>query len=1218
MPAISVILTSFNHGKYIAETIDSVLAQTFRDFELIIWDDLSSDDSWSVIQSYSDKRIKAFRNSERHRGWTNINQALSEVAQGRYIAIHHSDDVWEPEKLALQFEFLEKNAHIGAVFSHATAIGEDSQPFPDPSHYYSRIFSQQNRSSAEWLRFFFYTGNALCHPSVLIRKQCYDDCGMYRPWLIQLGDLDMWIRLCLKYEIHIMPQSLVRFRIRTDEANASGNRPDTRTRHTNEYFILLENYLQLNDMNRLLAVFPSTIQYWRRKHGNARFALAMTALGEHTHGWHHLFGMKLIYDMLADPEVAHGLKLDYQFDYMKFVQMTGQFAVFSWDAPVSARTDQVNAVQPAWIEPGRWAPTEREWAEHFLSERNVPELTLIVVRRNAQDADHLTIQSIERQWQPVNWHSVVLNDDTAKVLNAAIQQVRSGWVAVVDAGDQLSADTIFHLALAIGHHPEWQLIYTDEDIVRADGSHINAHFKPDFNLDYLHSLPYTGNLVLIRKTLFDALGGFSPDAQGVEEYDLILRAWEKLGAQGIGHIAEVLYHRRDGSLPRTAIGMERTLQSAISVLEQHFKRCNVAVRLSNGPFPPSVRVRYPLERSPLVSIVIPTRNQLHLLRRCLESIIEKTRYLEYEILVVDNDSDDLESRQYLELIEQNRAAFGNRIHILRYPGPFNFSAMNNMAAQMANGELILLLNNDTAVLHEDWLDEMVSHALRPSVGIVGAKLLYPDGRIQHAGVLLGLRGPAEHQFIGEIADSRGYYGRAQLTQNLSAVTGACLMLTKNLYFEVGGLDETRFQVSYNDIDLCMKVIQAGKQIVWTPWAILLHEGSASQKGNIEQNQNDAKHKRFQQERLAFYRKWIGAIAHDPAYNRHLSLSGNGYENETLPILSVDPHWKPRPRILAMPYDQQGSGEYRVIAPMRALRNAGKIQGDHTMRFLNPAEIERIAPVSIVLQKPLDDTHHRWLAEHAEIRSVFRVFELDDLLTNLPVKSHHRQNIYKDMAKRIRMGAEYCQRMVVSTEMLAQEYKGLIDEIVIQPNYVESAKWSHLQPKHNRGRLPRVGWAGGIGHTGDLEMLADVVRDLADEVEWVFFGLCPEGLIPYVHEFHPGVSLADYPAKLASLDLDLAIAPLEDNAFNNAKSHLRLLEYGILGYPVICSNVTPYQNDIPAWRVGNKYRDWVKAIREIIHEPDTLASASTEIRSHIHANWLLENNLDQWLKVWLPS
>ncbi len=328
MPKISVILTSFNHEKYIAETIDSILAQTFTDFELIIWDDLSADRSWDIIQGYRDPRIRAFRNEERRRGFYGINLAITEEVSSKYIAIHHSDDVWEPNKLELQHAFLESHPHIGAVFSNARAIGENGQPLDDAQHVYANIFNQPNRSRSQWLHHFFYVGNALCHPSVLIRKQCYDDCGLYKPWLPQLGDLDMWIRLCLKHDIHVLPEPLVRFRVRADEANASGNRPETRIRHGNESLILLDNYLHLTDFDQIEQVFPSAIQYRRGANSEPRFALAMTALAEHSVPWHKLFGLRLLYQLLGNPDSAARLRLHYQFDYRDMIHLSGKIETF--------------------------------------------------------------------------------------------------------------------------------------------------------------------------------------------------------------------------------------------------------------------------------------------------------------------------------------------------------------------------------------------------------------------------------------------------------------------------------------------------------------------------------------------------------------------------------------------------------------------------------------------------------------------------------------------------------------------------------------------------------------------------------------------------------------------------------------------------------------------------------------------------------------------------
>jgi len=886
----------------------------------------------------------------------------------------------------------------------------------------------------------------------------------------------------------------------------------------------------------------------------------------------------------------------------------------------SSSVAQPVVVQTTWLPESRWLPSEHSWATQACqSSDQIPPRITFAVLLNADRSAQGTIGSLSTQWQKVELLQIETGPAEGAWLaraDARLLDCTADWLAFIDAGDQLSPDATFRIQQAIEQHPEWQLLYTDEDSLTADGQHVNPHCKPDCNIDYLRSLPYVGGLLVIKKDLFTALGGFDPAAEGAEDYDLVLRAWERVGDAGIGHIPEVLYHRLQGG-GHCSKSIEEILAASKGALERHLQRLGIAAEVLPGPFPPSTRVRYPLTATPVVSIIVPTRNQLGMLQRCVESIIEKTRYPNYEILIVDNGSDDPEAVKYLELLAAQEESLGGRLRVLQHPGPFNFSAMNNRAVAAAKGEFLLLLNNDTAALHDDWLDEMVSHALRPEVGIVGAKLLFPDGKIQHAGVILGMKGPAEHPFIGQPPEYRGYFGRAMLTQNLSAVTGACLLIAKSLYVDVGGLDEKSFQVSYNDIDLCLKVRALGKKIVFTPWAMLLHEGSASQRGEVEQKPNPEKEKRFAGEKMAFYRKWMPQLAFDPAYNRQLSLASTDFLIESEAALTWDPAWRPRPRILVHPADREGCGEYRIISPMRALQQAGRVQGWETMRIFEPAEMARMAPESIVLQRQMEWPQIEALERHKALSKAFRVFEIDDLITNLPVKSLHKAHIHKDIAKRFRKAAGLCNRLVVATEPLAQAYKGFSDEVWVQPNCIEDAVWGKLQPTRRGAAKPRVGWAGGVGHTGDLEMIADVVRDLADEVDWIFFGLCPDALRPYVAEFHGGVPLPQYPAKLASLDLDLALAPLEENPFNEAKSHLRLLEYGILGYPVVCTDIFPYQGDFPVWRVANRYRDWTRTIREAVADRVALGAAGDRLREHVRRYWLLEEHLDDWMKAWLP-
>ena len=326
---VSVILTSYNQAEYLHEAIDSVLNQTFADFELIIWDDASTDKSWAIIQSYTDLRIRAFRSEINQYGVPNVNRAISEEAKGEYIAIHHSDDIWEPDKLEKQVIFLNENPNIGAVFSQALIIGENSEPFVDTSHLYYNIFDQPNRNRYEWLNFFFYHWNVLCHPSVLIRRQCYDDCGLYKYGLAQIPDFDMWVRLCLKYDIHILPEKLVRFRVRDDEMNASGNRPETRIRLQFEFLQILDNYRGIKTSEEFVKVFPNAQKYFRAEGFDKDFALGMVTLEPDTNNVEKLFGLQLLCDALNDPDRAMKINDLYGFSSKDFIVLTAKYDIFS-------------------------------------------------------------------------------------------------------------------------------------------------------------------------------------------------------------------------------------------------------------------------------------------------------------------------------------------------------------------------------------------------------------------------------------------------------------------------------------------------------------------------------------------------------------------------------------------------------------------------------------------------------------------------------------------------------------------------------------------------------------------------------------------------------------------------------------------------------------------------------------------------------------------------
>ena len=853
---------------------------------------------------------------------------------------------------------------------------------------------------------------------------------------------------------------------------------------------------------------------------------------------------------------------------------------------------------------------------------------LVICNDDAPEQLARTLQSLADQTRPAHAVSVLgtpgaplphgitahpMVEGWVAAFNAVAATSTADWLLPLCAGDTLSDDALLLLANAIRGHPELACCYVDEDALLPDGP-AQPILKPDINLDLLRSYPYLGRMLAMQRRGLLANGGLQAQAGTLAPCDFAFRCIEQTGLHAVGHLAEVVHH---AAVPFGAwLSSPEVASLAARVVSNHLDRLGIPHRIQPGVLAGSNRITYLNDRQPPVSIIIPTRDQLPMLNGLIDSLLAKTSYRNYELLIVDNDSRDPAACAYLDGIERLN---NPQLRVLRWPHPFNYSAINNFAAAQARGEYLILLNNDTAVLHEDWIEALLNHAQRPEVGIVGAKLHYPDGRIQHAGVVLGLRGPADHPFIGEPMDAPGYMHRLQVDQNYTAVTAACLMIRKSVYEEVGGLDEQDFKVSYNDVDLCLKVHQAGYLTVWTPYARLMHEGNVSQ-NKVDQTAQEAKRERFKGEQQAMYRKWLPLLARDPAYNRNLSLAGNGFDLDQLRSQAWQPFEQPLlPRLFCVAADANGSGHYRIRQPFLAMQREGLAEGVIAPMHLEPIGMERYTPSTIVLQRQLSDSQLETMRGYRDFSRAFKVYELDDYLPNLPLKSVHRDQMPKDVLKSLRKAVALTDRFVVSTAPLAEQFADMHGDIRVVPNRLPVGWWGQLTAQRRKSTKPRVGWAGGSSHRGDLELVADVVRELAGEVEWVFFGMCPEKLRPYVHEHHDGVPIDKYPAALASLDLDLALAPLEDNLFNACKSNLRLLEYGACGFPVVCSDIVCYRGELPVTRVRNRFKEWVDAIRMHIGDLDATAKMGDALRAMVQRDWMLTgDNLVAWRDAWMPD
>lgn len=475
---------------------------------------------------------------------------------------------------------------------------------------------------------------------------------------------------------------------------------------------------------------------------------------------------------------------------------------------------------------------------------------LILVDDNSTDAETLRVL---RELGGRDGRIVLAKDEKqagiSAALNRGIALAKGEWVGVLDHDDVLEPDALFQFAKWLQAHRDADLIYSDEDKLTEQGLDAPI-FKPDWSPDYFLSCNYIGHLTLVRRDLLRKLGGFRSEFDGAQDYDLFLRITEQTNR--IEHIPRLLYHWRR-SVNSTADDIRRKpgmLETGRRVLEAHLERQHQIGHVTVDWPTHTFLVKRQLKEAKRISIIIPARDQIEILARCLDSLTSKTVYAPYEIVIVDNESQSDEARLYFSRLKHR---------VLHYGGPFNFSAMNNFAVEQTDSPWLLFLNNDTEVIDSDWLTLMAEHVQCPDVGAVGPKLLYPDDTVQHAGVVVGVGGIAEHAFRGFPADSPGVCRQLQTTRNYSAVTGACLLTRHEVFDEVGGFDEERLPVTFSDVDLCLKIGRAGYRVVYTPFARLYHHESSTRRPAVEPLETEVMRER-----------WADVLENDPFYNPNLS------------------------------------------------------------------------------------------------------------------------------------------------------------------------------------------------------------------------------------------------------------------------------------------------------------------------------------------------------------
>ncbi|NIJ79037.1 GT2 family glycosyltransferase/glycosyltransferase involved in cell wall biosynthesis [Xanthomonas arboricola] len=1169
---VSIVMPAYK-SRYFERTLDSVLAQTYPALELVICDDNEDGAIAALLEArvaVAPFPIRYERNTPRLGELASTVKGIG-LAQGEYVKFLHDDDVLEPDCIAQLVEAIERNPGTAMASSRRVRIDDDGQPLPDILATCFPFDEDVLIDGPELVSFLAdHTINFIGEPSCVLARRAdllalgNELMALNGKAIDWVGDLAIYVKLLRHGNLAFLASPLTHFRVSSAQFSQTGR---------DQPGIGDQGHEDLRQGIRQLG--------WRRETGDNR-------------------------QVRVAPLSPHKARVFKSVDLVNALMQSAGMA---------------ERVSPAtWLGVRHPSDVQRGLIDARLqAHAGGPRIAILLIDRQGDAAavaatlaslDAVACYRQHRTWvisgtpQQVAEHGEhgVLIDEHG--LPAALNRVIAAqdgidWVLLVDAGSLFTASGLLMLALEMLALPdECQAIYADE-VVALDHGQLGLALRPALYLDVLLSAPSTmSRHWLFRHGTLLADGGFPTGPAAAFELGYQLGLVERYGLGCIRHIAEPLLVAsaappQDGEDEQQAIARHLAARGYVDARVH-----------SAGSGRHAVDYRH--AQQPLVSILVLIDGRLPQVQRCLESILANTAYPHYEVLLLDRASSQPELRDWLAGIE----ALGmQQIRVLRFAGEPAREAVCNAAAEHARGDVLLWLSAGAAVMKADWLDQLLNHALRPEVGAVAGKLLRGDGTVHHAGLLLGLGAPVARVFEGAAFDESGYLQRLQLDQNYSALSGECLMLPRQLFIDAGGFAQEPALAQWSDVDLCLRLQQAGYLNVYAARAQLLIDPPDALPATALEEE-------------AMYARWLPLMANDPAYNPGFSLDpGAGFALAD-PRASWRPlqSWRPLPRVLALPADIEGCGHYRVIQPLRALREAGLAEGVLFNGYLEIAELARQDPDVVILQRQVGEARLDAMRRMKALSRAFKVYELDDYLPNLPLKNAHRAQMPKDILKTVRRGLGMVDRFVVSTPALAEAFAGLHSDIRVAENRLPPHWWESLPERPVRhGGKPRVGWAGGASHTGDLELIADVVKELAGEVEWVFMGMYPFALRQHIHQFQPGVQIDHYPAALAALDLDLALAPVEQNLFNECKSKLRLLEYGACGYPVIASDVRCYQGSLPVTLVKNRYRDWIGAIREHLADPAATRAKGMALREVVRRDWMLSgSNLDTWRAAWLPD
>lgn len=811
----------------------------------------------------------------------------------------------------------------------------------------------------------------------------------------------------------------------------------------------------------------------------------------------------------------------------------------------------------------------------------------------------------------ISWHELGGNQNLSIYAKKLVTDGEYDFVIELPAGVRLDVLYLWRLAKAASSNPDCAAFFVDDDRHNNDGVRSSPRLKPGVNPAALLESDLAGPLCLRRQEWLAA--ATHPETR-TPWFDKLLSIAEKQAWGALCHIPDILL-----SLPET--DTLNTTENKAAVQALFLRQKTTVETLDSGSF--SWHIRYPLEQSPMVTLAIVSGSDVlnASIIRCLETIHRYTRYPAYEILICKAGGDA--DPELLANIERWRNESGLAIQLIAPQAPQTYAALCNLAAQASTTDFLVLLDEEAQIIQDSWLTELLRNALQPGIAAVLPCQIQPGSSlINCAGPVLGLNGLIDSPYRGQVK-----YGTAvplnwlKTTRDVGSLPKGGILLNKASYLDVGGMDENLPVAELAFADLGLKLRTRGQRLIYQPLSNIVYQPPSA--GPLPESAEDLARKQLDhfKARDNFTDRWWPTAVSDPFWNPNLSLSGElpGLETQFLPPWHVVPN--PGLRILARPVTN-GQGYYRVTAPLDALQTRGYIQrciwDQGAYRPAHPAELLRLRADVLVVQNHVSNSCLQELRDLQRFsKRPFIIQALDDLITGVAESNPLRVTLPPNPAERMQRSLAYCDRLIVTTDYLAEYHSHQIRDIMIVPNRLERALWLPLSSKKRVGSKPRIGWAGGITHQDDLLLLEEIISATRTEADWIFMGMCPESIRPLLAEYHPLVDLADYPGYLASLNFDIAVAPLAEIPFNRAKSNLRLLEYGVLGIPVVCTDIDPYRNS-PACRVKNTPTAWIEALRARIHDPEAREKEGQIMREWVLQNYILEDHLDQWLKAHLPS